>query len=55
MKNQLTIEALINEAEKFCVKNSGVYRPSYMVLLTERLLAHLLNIFSKNIWQNDMT
>ncbi len=27
MKNQLTIEALINEAEEFCVKNSGVYRP----------------------------
>lgn len=27
MKNQLTIEALINEAEKFCVKNSGVYKP----------------------------
>lgn len=27
MKNQLTIEALINEAEKFRVKNSGVYRP----------------------------
>ncbi len=27
MKNQLTIEALINEARKFCANNSGVYRP----------------------------
>lgn len=26
MKNQLTIEALINEARKFCATNSGVYR-----------------------------
>lgn len=27
MKKQLTIESLINEAEKFCVNNTGVYRP----------------------------
>lgn len=27
MKKQLTIKALIAEAEHFCVKNSGVYRP----------------------------
>ena len=27
MKKQLTIESLINEAEKFCANNTGVYRP----------------------------
>ena len=27
MKKHLTIESLINEAEKFCANNTGVYRP----------------------------
>ena len=27
MKKQLTIESFINEAEKFCANNTGVYRP----------------------------